>query len=170
MNTFILLSVVLAFSLYFPLCVQILKGKSEQNFTTWILWAILDGVSAFTIFVKDGNSALAWAYASGSLIAALCIFKSGNFSWTWFETFITILVLVCLVVWYLYGAQFGKIAGSVSMVVAGLPQLFECFKKPEKTLSLFGLGILLQIYCLLLEEKIGLLKKDFTRQPLQFIV
>lgn len=133
MNSLIALSTVLALFLYFPLCIQIIKGKVQQNFATWFLWATLDGVAAGTLVVQHGNYLLPVAYTLGSGITALCIIRSKNFVWTWFESLVTILVIICITIWAVSGPRIATIASSLAMIIAGAPQIIETYQRPRDT-------------------------------------
>jgi hypothetical protein len=133
MSSLILASTGLALALYVPLCIQILSGKAKQNLTTWLLWATLDAIVACTLIAQHGNYFLPVAYTVGSGITVLCIAKSKNAKWTWFESFVTFLVVVCLIVWAVSGARTATIASTCAMLIAGIPQLVDCYRKPWDT-------------------------------------
>ncbi len=140
MNLLVVISTLLAISLYFPLCYQLLTGKVVQNLATWLLWSALDAIAAVTIFLQDGNYLLAAAYTVGGSITALCILKSRNFNWTRFESFVTFLVIVCLVIWYHSGPRNATIASTLAMVIAGIPQTVASYRKPWETPILIFVG------------------------------
>ena len=140
MNPWIITSVVLALALYLPLCYQIINGKVKQNLATWILWSSLDGVCAATIWAQAGNYQLVLAYTLGGLITTFCILKSGEAKWTWFESFITGMVFGCVIIWVLAGSRLASIAGTSAMIIAGIPQLLESYRKPWGSPILIFLG------------------------------
>lgn len=130
MNIYVILSAVLAIALYIPLSIQILKGKTEQNLATWFLWAALDAVAAISLFTQQGNFLMVAAYTLGSSWITMCIAKSGNFSWTKFETLVTIMVIACLIGWILSGPRTATVLSSIAVVIAGGPQLRDTAKDP----------------------------------------
>jgi len=105
-----------------------------------MLWSTLDGISAGTIIAQHGNYLLPLAYTIGSGIATFCILKSKQVVWTWFESFVTFLVLVCLAIWALSGSKTATVASTLAMVIAGIPQLIETARKPWETPILIYLG------------------------------
>jgi len=131
-NALSLTAGIIGTSAYVPLCIQVLSGKVKQSFATWALWAILDGIAAATIVFQDGNFLLPAAYSLGSGITALSILKSKNFRWTWFETTIVCLVAVCVVVWLVFGAKVATVVSTIAVVIAGMPQAVEAYKRPRE--------------------------------------
>ncbi len=132
MSPLIVASTILSLTLYLPLCWLILKGKSEQNFATWLLWGALDGITAATLIVQNGNYAMTVAYTIGSLITVLCIARRQPMAWTRFESFVTFLVFLCLVVWWSAGAWTATIAGTLAVCVASIPQIAHTYREPIK--------------------------------------
>ncbi len=133
MSPLIIASTVLALGLYIPLCIQIVRGTAKQNLTTWLLWATLDLIVVATLIVQHGNFLLPIAYTLGSGITALCIMRSKNATWTWFESFVTFLVVVCLVIWTFSDAKSATVVSSIALVIAGIPQLVESYIEPWNT-------------------------------------
>lgn len=130
MNTLTILSAVIGCALYFPLCRGIYKKTIEQSFATWFLWTLLDAIAAITLIIQDGNFLLPAAYTAGSLVVSAFIFRSGNFSWTKFESFVCVLVAICVTVWAISGPKIATIASSLALVLAGIPQLLDAYRKP----------------------------------------
>ncbi len=134
MRSFTLLSIILAIGLYVPLCIEIKSGKSTQNLFTWILWALLDGIAAATLFVQYGEYFLVATYSLGSSITSFFIFKSkSKKEWKSFETCITASVIVCVFIWCISGAWWATIASTTAVMAAGSLQLRDSFKKPYET-------------------------------------
>ena len=131
MNPFILIGTIIAILTYIPLCVKINRGL-EQNFLTWILWAMLDGITFFSIIFWGGNFALPMAYTFGSssVVVALLI-KHQKKVWTWFEISVSILVFICVLVWIIAGAQMTTVAGTIAVTIAGFPLLVDTYKNPK---------------------------------------
>ena len=129
---------------YAYLCFLLHKGKTAQNFATWLLWAALDVVLAASVIYQDGNWPFIVTYVVGCIaVAATVFFKSSVVRWTLFETLITILVVICMLVWSISGARNATIAGTVAVVVAGILQLIDAWKKPEENSVLVYTGFLI---------------------------
>ena len=120
----------IAVLIYVPLSIRVFAGKVKQNFATWLLWAILDGIAAATIALQDGNFVLPAVYALGSAGVTLSILRSKNFQWTWFETMVVCLVVVCLIVWGVSGARVATVASTLAVSIAAVPLMIEAWKEP----------------------------------------
>lgn len=118
---------------YIPLAVGITKSSVEQSFAAFILWAMLDTIATITTLLEDGNFWLPFTYASGSTIIALLLVLKKQITWSRIETVTSILVVICLVIWFTAGERAGIIASSIAVVIASLPQMVDTFKKPQAT-------------------------------------
>lgn len=132
MNVLIWSGSILALLTYFPLWKQIRSGKAKQNLLTWALWGALDAVVAATIIVQNGNFLLPVVYTVGSSVTIFFILRLGNkASWTWFETMVASLTIASMVIWYFSGGKIATIASTTAMLIAGIPQLVDAWKKPQ---------------------------------------
>ncbi len=133
-------SLVTALVTYVFLIKGLLREGMEQSFATWFLWALLDLIAALSMMFKGGNYQLALFYTFfGTFIAGLLIYKK-QFSWTWLETLVTFLVIVCLVIWATSGDRAATIASTMAMAIATTPQLIAAWKKPSTAGSPFIWG------------------------------
>lgn len=118
---------------YFPLWYLIKVGPTEQNRLTWGLWGALDIIATVTIIAQHGNFLLPAAYVIGSITTVYFISRTGKKSpWTWFETMVTVLVITCIVIWFLVNSRAATIASSSALLIAGIPQLVDAWKRPEE--------------------------------------
>jgi len=132
MNALIWAGSILALLTYFPLWKQIRSGKAKQNLLTWALWGVLDAVVAATIIVQKGNFLLPVVYTIGSTLTVYFILKAGNkAAWTWFETMVASLTIASMVIWYFSGGKVATVASTTAMLIAGIPQLNDAWKKPQ---------------------------------------
>lgn len=133
MNIFLVLASVIAIATYFPLQRQIVSGKVTQNLLTWILWGTIDLLIGIESIFGEGNFLLALTYGLGSFVIAGFIFKTKHKTeWTWFETMVIVLVVVCLLIWYFSGTKIAIIASTLAMFISGIPQLIDSYKKPHE--------------------------------------
>jgi hypothetical protein len=138
MNIYQKVSIVIALFLYFPLAWQIWRGKAEQNLATWILWGALDALSAISIFVQGGNWYLPATFTAGCVLTVVCMLRARTAAWTKFETISTLMVVLCLVGWKMSGPWLATILSTTGMVLAGLPQIKDAYKRPvEMPLSIY---------------------------------
>jgi hypothetical protein len=131
---------LLAVCLYLPLVSGIWKDKIQQSFATWILWVSLDIIALVSIFLQGGNYLVLVFYVTiGSIVSGLLLYKK-QFKWTKFETLVLFLVLVCLVFWWFSGSRTATILSSIAVVIAGMPQLKESLRGPDKVTGYIYLG------------------------------
>lgn len=133
-------SLVTALLTYMFLIKGLLREGMEQSFATWFLWALLDLIAALSMMFKGGNYQLALFYTFfGIFISGLLLYKK-QFSWTWLESLVTFLVIVCLVVWATSGDRAATIASTMAMAIATTLQLVAAWKKPSTAGSPFIWG------------------------------
>jgi hypothetical protein len=132
MNTYALLGAVIAVLAYIPLTHGVWKGTITQNFATYALWGALDAIAAVSIVLKEGNFLLPAMYVLLSVGVAAGILRTRTFSWTWLETLISGLVVLCIIIWATSGDRAATIASSLAVVIASIPQFVEFWKKPKE--------------------------------------
>jgi uncharacterized protein with PQ loop repeat len=118
---------------YIPLIIGIIKSKIEQSFAAFLLWAMIDTIASVTTILEKGNYWLPLANATGSSIIALLLAIKKQVSWTWVETMTTVLVVVCLLIWYAAGETAGIVSSSLAVVIASIPQMVATYKSPSTT-------------------------------------
>ena len=129
---------------YACLCYLLYKGKTIQNFTTWLLWALLDIVIAASVIYQGGNWPFIITYVLGCIAVAVTVYKKSSvIQWTGYETFVTVLAIVCMLVWSVSGARTATIAGTVAVIIAGIPQFDDIWRKPEENSILVYTGFLI---------------------------
>lgn len=139
-NTWQLVSTVLAVVLYIPLGIKVLKGTVEQNLATFILWGLLDTIAGMSLYVQGGNYQLPFAYVSGCALIIGCILKAKTFSWTSFETKVSLLVLLSIIAWMVSGPYMATIFSTTGVVLAGIPQVKDSWMNPEKSPMFLYIG------------------------------
>jgi hypothetical protein len=76
----------------------------------------------------------------GGTIIVVGIFKSCEFSWSWFKTFISILVFICIYLWQYSGPTAVTILGTVAVIIAAFPEIIDTYKHPEENSLVVWLG------------------------------
>ena len=142
-QTLLWISGLLAISLYIPGIYGILKKGWKQNVATWILWVALDAIVLFSILFQHGNYALLVWYVFGGSVTVGSLLYTKQFKWTKFETFCLFLIIICLAIWYESGARTATIASSIAVFIAGLPQIRDSWKEPDKGVGLIYAGYIL---------------------------
>ncbi|MEK7585119.1 MAG: hypothetical protein AAB455_01200 [Patescibacteria group bacterium] len=140
MNVYQEISAALAILLYIPLAWQILTGRVKQNLATWILWWMLDGLAALSMFFQDGNWYLPAAYVAGCTLIIGCMVRAKNLAWTNFETVVSMMVLVCLIGWATSGPWLATILSTLGVFLAGLAQLKDAWRSPKEMPVLLYFG------------------------------
>lgn len=132
MNIYNILAVSLAFLIYIYMIRLFRKGDIEQNLATWLSWVLLDVVAGLSLYVQGGNWPLLVAYVVGGITIVLCIVKSAKFDWGNVEKICFALVIICIVLWKLFGPQYATVVSTIGVAIAFLPQAKDVFLRPEK--------------------------------------
>jgi hypothetical protein len=140
---FIWSSGIIAFMLNYPLISGILKGQIKQNVATWILWISLDVIALVSIILQKGNYILLIFYCTCGTIVILCLLYKRLFKWTKFETFISVLVCICLIVWYVSGPKGATIASTIAVCISGLPQIRDSWLVPNSRTGWIYVGFII---------------------------
>jgi hypothetical protein len=149
MKTIDIATVITSLIPYVMLIVGVAKDKIKQSFATWFLWLILDVVTLIGIVAQHGNYLLLAVFSGGTICVTLLLIYKKQFSWGLFETFVGILVAMCILILLTAGPYVATIAGTTALAAAGIPQLIATFKDPKSTPSiayfLFGASSLLSV-------------------------
>ena len=124
--------IAIAAYLYRILIRGVLNGDIKQSLATWGLWGVLDCITLASIIVQHGNWLVLAFYVIGSLAVCGALAYTKQFGWTWFETGVVGLVLVCVTVWYFGGAMLATVAGTLAIATATLPQLRDSYRMPDR--------------------------------------
>lgn len=133
MNILALTVAILALVIYIPTTVQVWRGKMVLNGATFVMWGLLDAIAAASIYVKGGNWLLPAAYVLGCALVIAAIIKVKSFTWTKVETFTAFLVFISMMVWWISGPVMATVASTAGVVIAGLPQTWDIWRKPEQS-------------------------------------
>lgn len=134
------LSSGMALALYIPLITGILRGEIAQSVATWALWVTLDVIALVNIVHKHGNFLLVLLYCMcGTLVTVSLIYKK-HFKWSHFESFVLILVCICLVVWGFSGAKWAIISSTVAVCISGIPQIRDSWREPDRATGFIYIG------------------------------
>jgi hypothetical protein len=136
MNYLALTGGIIGLVAFILLIIKLLRSTTEQSFAAFFLWALLDIIATITTIIKGGNYWLALSNAVGSMIITFILIAKRQVLWTRVESMTTILVVICLILWYTLGEQAGIVASSLANLIAAVPQMVDTYKKPESTPSL----------------------------------
>ncbi len=130
MNVWSLIANTMAVVLYICIGILVMSSKTKQSFASWMLWAAIDTISAAAIICRDGNFELPVIYSIGSTAIAVALLIKKECGWRKFDSYVTVLVITCIIVWLGVGSTAAIIASSAAMVIAGLPMLRDAYESP----------------------------------------
>jgi hypothetical protein len=132
---------LLALLMIIPLVVSAVRQNGAgQSFAMWALWALLDTTVTVSLIVQRGNFWLTAGFALGSLVLAAVLLAKGRFAWSWVESLIAALVVVCLAIWTLSGPQVATVATTGAIVIAGVPGMIALWRSPQRAQALVWAG------------------------------
>jgi len=132
---------VLALLMIVPLVASAIRQNGAgQSLAMWALWALLDTTVTVSLIAQGGNFWLTAGFTLGSLVLAGVLLVKGRFFWSWVESLIAALVVVCLVIWKLSGPQVATVATTVAIVIAGVPGMIELWRSPQRAQALVWAG------------------------------
>lgn len=132
-SVFQIIAGIIGIIAYIPLIIGLVKNKIEQSFAAFLLWGMLDTIATITTILERGNYWLPLANAIGASTIAIILAIKRQLSWTWIESMTTVLVVVCLLVWYTIGETAGIVSSSLAVVIASIPQMVATYKTPQTT-------------------------------------
>lgn len=138
-----IIGALMAFALYYPLVKGILRDEIEQNFVTWILWLLLDGIALGSLIFQGGNYLLVIGYCVGGFIVSCCLIYKKQIRWTAKEVVVLSMVIICLIVWSVSGNRNATIASTLAVFISGLLQMSDSWRKPDTQTSFIYLGYVL---------------------------
>ncbi|MES2224530.1 MAG: hypothetical protein V4478_00920 [Patescibacteria group bacterium] len=113
-----------------PLFIAVWKGL-KQNFSTWILWTMLDVITTIAIINQHGNYYLSGIYVFTSLAMSILLFVKKEISWGLTDTVTAVGVCICLIVWYFMGDNATTIASTAAVVISAYPLMRDTFISPD---------------------------------------
>lgn len=118
---------------YIFLFVRIIKNKAKQNFVAFLLWALLSIITTITIFIEEGNYWLPLGNVVGETAITILLVVKKQIAWSWVETMTAILVVLCIIIWFLVGEKAAIVSASLATLIASIPQMVSTYKKPSST-------------------------------------
>ncbi len=122
----------------------ILKGTGEGfSFATFGLWAALGWITAGTMYKGGSNPLIAVVYGTGATATMIALLYKGRYDWSQQDTFVAILVLVCVVLWKTLGSRPAFLASVASGAIAAIPFILLTWKSPGSSPIISNSGFLL---------------------------
>ena len=125
---------------YTPLIIGVIKQKhdSSQTFTTWGLYFLLDLITMLSSTKIDGSYVILLSFAIGSFIMSAILLHQRRIGWTWLETTVILLVVLCIGAWYISGPYWALIFGITSEVIVGIHLIIKTYINPTVRYNLAG--------------------------------
>ena len=128
-----LIAGIIGLCAYVPMTIGILRETTRQSFAAFFLWGLLDTIAMVSALWQEGNFWLAASNVAGTFVITVLLLYKRQFEWSITETITSLLVVVCLIVWYSAGNKGAIVASSLAVVIAGIPQMAHTMRQPEHT-------------------------------------
>lgn len=109
------------------------KKYISQSFLTFLLWGIMDGITAVIIFEEGGNFWLPLSCSFGSFVVSFFLFSKDNFHFGEEEYFIVILSFIFVFIWIIFGGNAGITSSTIALFLASIPQMRKTWDNPRAT-------------------------------------
>jgi hypothetical protein len=146
MTTFEWIVVLITLITFAPLVIGLVKNPRDKSqiFITWFLYFLVDFITSIFSDKVDGFRPLLIGSAIGSFILAAILFFQRRFAGSIKEPLIlTILVAICLLIWYKCGPFSAMLAGVGSECLVGGYLAYKTWRNPEPEYNLPGYTIFL---------------------------
>ncbi len=147
---------VIALLGYIPYTISVLRGITRPNRATWLIWAVVGGLLAFS-YLAVGDVHAAWVplgYFVGPLFVCLLSIRYGYAEWTRLDTICVMAAAFSIIPWLLsHNAMLTLIINLIIDATGAIPTLIKTRREPEtedfsawliffiaNTLGLFAIG------------------------------
>lgn len=129
-----------AIGAYSPLVIGAVRERDDKSqvFTTWFLYFLLDVITMDSSRNLDGNDIILFGFAIGSFIMMSILLFQKRIAWTWLETIISGLVILCIIAYYISGPFLTLIFGIMSECIVGVYLIIKTFMNPVVKYNLTG--------------------------------
>ncbi len=125
---------ILSIAGYIPYIISILQRKTKPNKATWIIWAIVGGLLAFSYLV-EGDRHTIWlplGYFIGPLIVAILSFWYGYSEWTRLDKICLVVAVMSVIPWIFSKDAMITLLINVLIDASGaIPTLVKTFREPD---------------------------------------
>ena len=106
---------LLAFLIFFQ------KKDFKQNFTTWMLAALIDAFISILIIIENGNFYLPLFCTLGAMSITIVLLLKKQINWKIWDSVTTIFVFICLFIWWKAGNTVAIISGIIASIICFIP-------------------------------------------------
>lgn len=129
-----ILGVVIGAFAYFYIIVTTAVGTGEGlSFTTFGLWSALAWISSFTMLKQKANPAIPMIYGVGATTTTIVLLIKGRYGWSNLDSVVTVLVVVCIILWLTKGPRLALVLSIVAGVIACIPFTIMTWEFPAKS-------------------------------------
>lgn len=96
------------------------KGN-KNNFATYALWLAFDGLALYNTYQNNEDPTLTLTFIIGTTLVAIGLLLKKSYEWTWVETLITVLVVICMVITQVSSPKVALNVTAIGLGIAGLP-------------------------------------------------
>lgn len=125
---------ILSIAGYIPYILAIFRGETRPNRASWIIWAIVGGLLAFS-YIETGDRHSIWlplGYFIGPLITAVLSLRYGYMVWSRLDTICLVAACASVIPWMLSDTAILTLLINVFIDFMGaIPTLIKSYKEPE---------------------------------------
>lgn len=135
----------LALLAHAPLIMGLFKERDDksQTFFTWFIYFILDFITMISSAEVDGSYVILLGFSAGSLVMSGILFLQKRIQWTWHESLVSLLIIICIISWYYSGPYWAMVSGILSELIIGIYLIIRTIKYPRPKYNLPGYIIFL---------------------------
>ena len=109
-------------------------GTGENlSFTTFALWSMLDSIVAIAMYKKRIDPSIPIVYGGGATLVAFILLFKGRCSWSNMDSIVSVLVIVCLILWKIKGPKWANLMATTAAAISGIPFLYITWKNPDSS-------------------------------------
>lgn len=140
---------------YIPYIFSTIRGSTRPNKATWIIWAVVGGLIAFS-YMAEGDPNTIWlplGYFIGPLIIAILSFWRGVSIWTKLDVVCLVIAGISIIPWLLLKDGTTTLFINVLIDATGaIPTLVKAYHEPETedftAWTIFLMGNTLQVFAI----------------------
>ncbi len=133
---------------------HIQKFKDDQtiSFSSFLLWAIIDFITAIALALAGGKTTLPIIFVLGSTTIAFLLFIEGKRKWQPFDWIVSFSIFICLVIWGISRNNIiTALSATIAVMIASLPQIRNSFLYPDKNTTIIWIAFLAANFVFLIE-------------------
>lgn len=153
------ISMLLFLGSFFPYIVAIIKKEIQPTVASWMIWAVIDGITVLALYQKNSLNVIAVLALFGSLTVACLALFLGEKGWSFFDKVCVGLALLAVVLWLISNEPlWGLILSQIAGLIAAIPTFISTFEDPTRESRL---GWMMNWFaCIFLVISLGLVAQE----------